>query len=418
MSVPTQPTATGTAVPTPRTGTDGDPAAIRPFEVRIPDEAYTELRHRIAATRLPTRELVADRSQGVQLAALGELLRYWGGDYDLRRVETRLNALPQYVTGIDGVDVHFVHVRSPHENALPLVMTHGWPGSIMEMIDSVGPLTDPTAHGGSAEDAFHLVLPSLPGYGFSAEPADLGWDLARTARAWAELMRRLGYDRYVAQGGDVGAGVTDTMGRQGPDGLIGIHTNLLVPALNDPAALPAGTDEEKAALAAIRIFSTTGNGYFVEQSTRPQTIGYALLDSPAALAAWMIDHDTDAYYKIARAFVDGQPSGNLTRDHVLDNVTAYWLTGTGASAARSYWEAYGADAPAAGSAPLPDPTIPVAFTAFPGEIWKTPRSWAAAAYPTLAYYNAVDRGGHFAAWEEPELFATELRAAFRPLRRP
>src|SRR4051794_29801208 len=229
-------------------------------------------------------------------------------------------------------------------------------------------------------------------------------------------MRRLGYDRYVAQGGDVGAGVTDTMGRLAPDGLIGIHTNLLVPALNDPAALPSGTEEERAALAAIKTFSTSGNGYFVEMATRPQTIGYALLDSPAALAAWMIDHDTDAYDKIARAFVDGQPSGNLTRDHVLDNITAYWLTGTGASAARSYWEAYGPDAPAAGSAPLPPSTIPVGFTAFPGEIWKTPRSWAEKSYPTLTYFNEVDRGGHFAAWEEPELFATEIRAAFRPLR--
>jgi pimeloyl-ACP methyl ester carboxylesterase len=415
MSVPTRPTATGT-VPSPRSASDGDPAAIRPFVVRVPDEAYTELRRRITATRLPSKELVEDRSQGVQLAAVRELLRYWASDYDLRRVESRLNALPQFVTEIDGVDIHFVHVRSPHENALPLVMTHGWPGSVMEMIDSVGPLTDPTAHGGSADDAFHLVLPSLPGYGFSAEPAELGWDLARTARAWAELMRRLGYDRYVAQGGDVGAGVTDTMGRLAPDGLIGIHTNLLVPALNDPAALPSGTEEERAALAAIKTFSTSGNGYFVEMATRPQTIGYALLDSPAALAAWMIDHDTDAYDKIARAFVDGQPSGNLTRDHVLDNITAYWLTGTGASAARSYWEAYGPDAPAAGSAPLPPPTIPVGFTAFPGEIWKTPRSWAEKSYPTLSYFNEVDRGGHFAAWEEPELFATEMRAAFRPLR--
>jgi pimeloyl-ACP methyl ester carboxylesterase len=416
MSVPTQPTSTGTAVPAPRSATDGGRSAIRPFEVRIPAEALSELRSRVAAARLPSRELVADRSQGVQLATIRELARYWAGDYDLGRVESRLNALPQFVTEIDGVDVHVVHVRSPHENALPLIMTHGWPGSIIEMIDSVGPLTDPTAHGGSADDAFHLVLPSLPGYGFSAEPADLGWDLGRTARAWAELMRRLGYDRYVAQGGDVGAGVTDAMGRIGPDGLVGIHTNLLVPALNDPAALPAGTEAERAALAALKTFSTTGNGYFVEQSTRPQTIGYALLDSPVALAAWMIDHDTDAYYKISRAFVEGQPSGGLTRDHVLDNITTYWLTGTGASAARSYWEAYGADAPAAGSAPLPPPTIPVAVTTFPGEIWRTPRSWAAAAYPSLAYFNEVDRGGHFAAWEEPELFATEMRAAFRPLR--
>jgi pimeloyl-ACP methyl ester carboxylesterase len=418
MSVPTQPGATSAvgAVPTPRSGGDADGAAIRPFEVRIPDEALTELRHRLAATRLPSKELVDDRSQGVQLATIRELVRYWASDYDLRRVESRLGALPQFVTEIDGVDVHFVHVRSRHENALPLIMTHGWPGSIMEMIDSVGPLTDPTAHGGSADDAFHLVLPSLPGYGFSAEPADLGWDLGRTARAWAELMRRLGYDRYVAQGGDVGAGVTDTMGRLAPAGLAGIHTNLLVTALGDVASLPADTDAERAALAAIRTFQTSGIGYFTEQATRPQTIGYALLDSPVALAAWMLDHDTDAYYKIASAFVDGQPSGNLTRDNVLDNITAYWLTGTGASAARSYWEAYGPDAPAAGNPALPTPPIPVGFTSFPGEIWRTPRSWAEKSYPTLAYFNEVDRGGHFAAWEEPELFATEIRAAFRPLR--
>ena len=254
--------------------------------------------------------------------------------------------MPQFTTEIDGVDIHFIHVRSAHENALPLIMTHGWPGSVIELLDSVGPLTDPTAHGGSAEDAFHLVLPSLPGYGFSGEPVEVGWDLGRTARAWAELMRRLGYTRYVAQGGDVGAGVTDAMGRQAPEGLIGIHTNLLVPALG--GTMPTDTDEERAAAAQIATFQQSGNGYFVEMATRPQTIGYALLDSPVALAAWMVDHDTDAYYKIARAFVDGQPSGNLTRDHVLDNITLYWLTGTGASAARSYWEAYGPDAPAAG----------------------------------------------------------------------
>jgi pimeloyl-ACP methyl ester carboxylesterase len=307
-------------------------------------------------------------------------------------------------------------VRSRHEGALPLIMTHGWPGSVIEMIDSVGPLTDPTAHGGSAEDAFDLVLPSLPGYGFSAEPTETGWNLGRTARAWAELMRRLGYTRYVAQGGDVGAGVTDALGRQAPEGLVGIHTNLLVPALNNPGALPAQTEQERAALAAITTFQTSGNGYFVEQSTRPQTVGYGLLDSPVALAAWMIDHDTDAYYKISRAFVDGQPSGNLTREHVLDNITLYWLTGTGASAARSYWEAYGPDAPLAKA--LPEVSVPVGFTAFPGEIWRTPRSWAEASYPTLSYFDEVDRGGHFAAWEEPELFATEMRAAFRPLRAP
>ena len=258
------------------------------------------------------------------------------------------------------------------------------------------------------------MLPSLPGYGFSGEPVEVGWDLGRTARAWAELMRRLGYTRYVAQGGDVGAGVTDAMGRQAPEGLIGIHTNLLVPALNGP--MPTQTDEERAAAAQIATFQQSGNGYFVEMATRPQTIGYALLDSPIALAAWMIDHDTDAYYKITRAFVDGQPSGNLTRDNVLDNITAYWLTGTGASAARSYWEAYGPDAPAAGRKPLPPPPIPFGFTTFPGEIWRTPRSWVEASYPNVIYFNEVDKGGHFAAWEEPELFANELRDAFRSLR--
>jgi pimeloyl-ACP methyl ester carboxylesterase len=387
---------------------------IRPFTVDIPDEKLDGLRKRISATRWPSKELVADRSQGAQLETLQALARFWLDEYDFGRIEARLNALPQFVSEIDGVDVHFIHVASSHENALPLIMTHGWPGSVIEMIDSVGPLTDPTAHGGNADDAFHLVLPSLPGYGFSGEPVEIGWDLARTARAWAELMRRLGYTRYVAQGGDVGAGVADTMSRQGPDGLIGIHTNLLVPALGGP--MPANTVEERAAAAQIATFQQSGNGYFVEMATRPQTIGYALLDSPIALAAWMIDHDTDAYYKIARAFVDGQPSGNLTRDQILDNITLYWLTGTGASAARSYWEAYGPDAPAAGSQPLPPSAIPFGFTTFPGEIWRTPRSWVEASYPNVVYFHEVDKGGHFAAWEEPELFSTEVRAAFRSLR--
>jgi pimeloyl-ACP methyl ester carboxylesterase len=389
-------------------------ATIRPFRVDIPDEALDDLRRRLALARLPSKELVTDRSQGVQLATIQELARYWANDYDLRGVEARLNALPQFVTEIDGVDVHFIHIRSPHGDALPLIMTHGWPGSVIEMLDSVGPLTDPTAHGGSAEDAFHLVLPSLPGYGFSSEPVEIGWDLGRTARAWAELMRRLGYTRFVAQGGDVGAGVTDAMGRQEPAGLIGIHTNLLVPALSGP--MPTDTDEERAAAAQIATFRQSGNGYFVEMATRPQTIGYALLDSPIALAAWMVDHDTDSYYKIASAFVDGRPSGNLTRDHILDNITLYWLTGSGASTSRSYWEAYGPDAPAAGRQPLPPTTIPFAFTTFPGEIWRTPRSWVEASYPNVTYFHEVDKGGHFAAWEEPQLFAEELRAAFRSLR--
>src|SRR3954452_9058719 len=389
-------------------------AGIRPFHVEFPEEALADLRRRLAATRWPSRELVEDRSQGVQLATIQELARYWATDYDLRRVEARLNALPQFTTEIDGVDIHFVHVRSPHPDALPLIMTHGWPGSVIELLETVDPLTDPTAHGGTPEDAFHLVLPSLPGYGLSGEPAELGWDLGRTARAWAELMRRLGSTRYVAQGGDVGAGVTDAMGRLALEGLVGIHTNLLVPALG--GAMPTNTDEERAAAAQIATFGRSGNGYFVEMATRPQTIGYALLDSPLALAAWMVDHDTDAYNKIARAFVDGRPSGNLTRDQILDNITLYWLTGTGASAARSYWEAYGPDAPAAGAQPLPPPTIPVGFTTFPGEIWRTPRSWVEASYPNVTYFNEVDKGGHFAAWEEPELFSEEVRAAFRSIR--
>jgi pimeloyl-ACP methyl ester carboxylesterase len=388
--------------------------AVRPFHVEIPDDAIDDLRRRVVATRWPSKELVADRSQGVQLATAQALARYWQDEYDFVRIAERLNALPQFVTEIDGVDVHFIHVRSQHEDALPLIMTHGWPGSVIEMIDSVGPLTDPAAHGGVAEDAFHLVLPSLPGYGFSAAPAEIGWDLGRTARAWAELMGRLGYTRYVAQGGDVGAGVTDAMSRQAPDGLAGVHTNLLVPALNGP--MPTNTDEERAAAAQIATFRKSGNGYFVEMATRPQTIGYPLLDSPVSLAAWMVDHDTDAYYKIASAFVDGKPSGNLTRDHILDNVTLYWLTGTGASTSRSYWEAYGPDAPAASQKPLPASTVPFGFTTFPGEIWKTPRSWVDASYPNVVYFNQVDKGGHFAAWEEPELFATEIRAAFRTLR--
>jgi pimeloyl-ACP methyl ester carboxylesterase len=388
--------------------------AIRPFRVEFSEERIDDLRRRIAATRWPSRELVDERSQGVQLAVAQALARYWLDEYDFGRVEARLNELPQFVTHIDGVDIHFIHVVSSHENALPLIMTHGWPGSVIELLDCVGPLTDPTAHGGSAGDAFHLVLPSLPGYGLSGEPVELGWDLGRTARAWAELMHRLGYTRYVAQGGDVGAGVTDAMGRQAPEGLVGIHTNLLVPALG--GTMPTNTDEERAAAAQIATFGQSGNGYFVEMATRPQTIGYALLDSPVALAAWMVDHDTDAYYKIARAFVEVRPSGNLTRDHILDNITLYWLSGTGASAARSYWEAYGPDAPAAGDQPPQPPAIPFGFTTFPGEIWRTPRSWVEASYPNVIYFNEVDTGGHFAAWEEPEVFSEEMRTAFQSLR--
>jgi len=387
---------------------------IRPFQVDMPDEAIADLRQRIAATRLPGKELVADRSQGVQLATITELARYWAAEYDWRACEAELNALPQFTTEIDGVDIHFIHVKSDHAGALPLIMTHGWPGSVIELLGVIGPFTDPAAHGGSAGDAFDLVLPSLPGYGFSAEPAEVGWDPGRVAQAWATLMRRLGYARYVAQGGDQGAAVTDAMGRQAPEGLAGIHMNLLVTALGG-GAMPAGTEQERAALEQTKTFRATGFGYFLEQATRPQTIGYALLDSPVALAAWMLDHDTDAYYKISRAFVDQQPSGNLTRDHILDNITLYWLTGTGASAARSYWESARAQALAAGQAPA-EVKLPVGFTTFPGEIFRAPRSWVELGYPNLTYYHEAGRGGHFAAWEEPELFATEIRAAFKPLR--
>jgi len=397
--------------------TDAAGTEVRPFRIDIPEGDIEEMRRRIDATRWPTKELVADRSQGVQLEVAQELARFWTTEYDWRRCEARLNALPQFKTTIDGLDIHFIHVKSPHENALPLVMTHGWPGSIVELLETIGPLTDPTAHGGHADDAFHLVLPSIPGYGFSDEPTELGWGPIRIGQAWDVLMRRLGYPRYVAQGGDVGSQVTDAMGRIGLAGLIGIHTNLLTPALGDPQALSASppTDDERAALDQLDAFKATGTGYFVEQATRPETIGYGLLDSPIALATWMIDHDTDSYLKIARAFVDKQPSGNLTREHIVDNITLYWLTGTGASSARSYWEEGAENARVAvdGHAAV---SIPVGFTSFPGEIWRTPRSWVERAYPNVVYYNEVDRGGHFAAWEEPQLFCDEMRACFRSLR--
>jgi pimeloyl-ACP methyl ester carboxylesterase len=390
---------------------------IRPFHVEFADEAIDDLRRRIAATRWPTKELVADRSQGVQLASAQALAKYWLEEYDFGRIEARLNALPQFVTRIDGVDVHFIHVRSAHDNALPLIITHGWPGSVIEMLDVIELLTDPTAHGGNADDAFDLVIPSLPGYGLSSKPTEIGWiPPVRVAEAWAKLMPRLGYDHYVAQGGDVGAAVTHGMGLQAPEGLVGIHTNLFFPALAG-AEMPEETEEEKAARAAIDVFKAGGFGYFLEQATRPQTIGYALLDSPIALAAWLADHDTDAYYKIASAFVDDEPSGNLTRDHLLDNITLYWLTGTGESAARSYWEG-GPNYPRddAALAPPQSVSLPVGFTTFPGEIWRTPRSWVETAYPNVVYFNEVDKGGHFAAWEEPELFSEEIRAAFSSVR--
>jgi pimeloyl-ACP methyl ester carboxylesterase len=398
-------------------------ATINSFQAHFPDEELAELRRRIHATRLPSKELVADRSQGVQLATIQELSRYWATEYDLGRIETRLNALPQFMTEIDGLAIHFIHVKSRHENALPLIITHGWPGSIIEMLEVIGPLTDPTAYGGRAEDAFHLVVPSLPGYGFSAEPAEVGWDPGRVARAWAELMDRLGYTRYVAQGGDVGAAVTDTMAIQAPNGLAGIHLNFLrrppldvLAALFGGAPIPQGlTEQERAAFDAFR--AQFMKGYIAEQGQSPQTIGYSLLDSPTGLAAWMLDHDVDSYEKIAHAFLGRSPSGGLTRDHILDNITLYWLTGTATSAARMYWESGRAAAAAAAAGQIPPAvSLPVAFTVFPGEIFRAPRSWAEKVYPNLMYFNEVDKGGHFAAWEEPQLFSSEIRVAFRSLR--
>ena len=394
---------------------------IRPFEVHVPDEDLTDLQRRVAATRWPGKELVADQSQGVQLATVQTLVTYWGTGYDWRRCEAQLNALPQFVTEIDGLGIHFIHVMSRYADALPLIITHGWPGSVIEMLGVVGPLTDPAAHGGSAEDAFDLVIPSLPGYGFSAAPTSAGWDPGRTARGWAALMHRLGYARYVAQGGDIGAGVTDAMAIQAPAGLAGIHLNFLrrpppevTAALLGRAPIPQGlTDSERAAFAAFG--AQARKGYIAEQGQSPQTIGYALTDSPAGLAAWMLDHDPDSYVKISRAFAGGEPSGGLTRDHILDNITLYWVTGTAAPAARMYWESARSTAAAAGHPP-PEVSLPVAFTVFPGEIFQAPRSWAEQVYPNLIYFHQARRGGHFAAWEEPKLFATEIRAAFKPLR--
>jgi pimeloyl-ACP methyl ester carboxylesterase len=396
---------------------------VRTFTVEFPKEELDELHRRIEASRLPSKEVVEDRSQGVQLTTIEELTRYWAAEHDWRKCEAKLNALPQFVTELDGLDIHFIHVKSQHEDALPLIITHGWPGSVIEMLEVIGPLTDPTAHGGDAADAFDVVVPSLPGYGLSAEPTELGWDPGRTARAWEALMGRLGYERYVAQGGDVGAAVTDTMAILGVKGLAGIHLNFLrrppgpvAAAVFGGAPEPEGlTEEERAAFEPLK--AQFMKGYIAEQGQSPQSIGYSLTDSPAGLAAWILDHDADAYEKISRAFVDGTPSGGLTRDHVLDNITLYWLTGTGASAARIYWESQraAAAAAAAGQTP-PEVTLPVGVTVFPGEIFRAPRSWAEEVYPNLSYFNEVEKGGHFAAWEEPEIFAEEMRAAFRTLR--
>jgi pimeloyl-ACP methyl ester carboxylesterase len=391
---------------------------IRPFQVEIPQDAIDDLRRRIEATRWPSKELVADSTQGVQLAMLQALARYWAEEYDFGRLESRLNALPQYTTEIDGLDIHFIHVKSEHENALPLIITHGWPGSIIEMLGVIGPLTDPTAHGGGAEDAFDVVIPSIPGYGFSAEPKEPGWDSARIAQTWIDLMDRLGYTSYVAQGGDQGAGVTDAMGRIAPDALIGVHFNfldavpkeLLMAALNLRLAFSHDDREQLS-----KVVATVMRGYIAEMGEHPQTIGYPLVDSPIGMAAWMLDHDADSYEKISRAFLEGQPSGGLTKDNVLDNITLYWLTGTGASTSRLYWET-GAAAKASFKNPPPHVRLPVGYTVFPDELFQAPRHWVKHAYHDLIYFNEAEKGGHFAAWEEPEIFATEMRAAFKTIR--
>jgi pimeloyl-ACP methyl ester carboxylesterase len=397
-------------------------STIRPFEFTAPEEVLADLRRRIAATRWPDRETVNGASQGVQLATMQELVRYWGTDYDWRKVEARLSAMPQFITEIDGLDIHFIHVRSKHENALPMIVTHGWPGSIIEQLKIIEPLTNPTAHGGNASDAFDLVIPSLPGYGFSGKPTGPGWTPDRIARAWATLMQRLGYTRYVAQGGDWGNAVSEVMAQQQPPGLLGIHTNMpaTVPANISKAiafheAPPSGlTADERNAFDQLVDFYGKGLGYALEMSNRPQTL-YGIVDSPAGLAAWMIDHDIRSYLMIARAF-SGKTEG-LTPDDILENVTLYWLTNTAVSSARLYWDTTQVST-GGGFFDVRGVKIPVAVSVFPDEIYAAPQNWAERAYPKLIHYNKLDKGGHFAAWEQPQLFVEEMRASFKSLRQP
>jgi pimeloyl-ACP methyl ester carboxylesterase len=395
---------------------------IRPFRVNVPEEQLVDLRRRIATTRWSDKETVADQSQGVQLAKLQALVRYWGSDYDWRKAEAKLNALPQFTTNIDGVDIHFIHVRSGHKNALPLIVTHGWPGSVIEQLKIIGPLTDPTAHGGSAEDAFDIVIPSLPGYGFSGRPTGTGWDPERIAGAWAELMRRLGYTRCVAQGGDWGTPISSAMARQAAAGLLGIHINLPATVPPEVAAalgggpVPAGLSEkERAVLDALMASGKSGTlAYFTMMTARPQTVGYGAADSPAGLAAWILVHPGFAQWTYG-----ADPEQSPTKDDVLDNITLYWLTNTAASSARLYWEngARGSVIVAAAQKTA-EISLPVAITVFPEDVYRAPETWARRAYRNLIYFHEVDKGGHFAAWEQPELFSAELRAAFRSLRPP
>jgi len=394
-------------------------SSIRPFRVHVSDEAITDLRRRLQMTRWPDKETVADASQGAQLAKLQELVRYWGTDYDWRKGEAKLNSYPQFKTTIDGVEIHFIHVRSRHPNALPLIITHGWPGSVFEQVKLIGPLTDPTKYGGRAEDAFDVVIPSLPGFGFSGPPTETGWGLERIGHAWAVLMKRLGYTRYVAQGGDWGAGVTEAMGRQAPAGLLGIHTNL--PAALTPeveAVLGGGpipatfSEKERSAITDFGAYLKSGGlSYLVMMGARPQAVGYGLTDSPAGLAGWMLVHSGFTKWTYGN-----DPMQSPTRDDVLDNFSLYWLTNTAASSARIYWENRNMNLTSAASQKSNEIKVPVAITVFPDEVVRVQESWARRAFPNLTYFHEVDRGGHFAMWEYPELFAAELRAAFKPLR--